>query len=47
MTIKGANGYSVTGQAILDFGGAYPELIGNYEARRSAYAQSDYQIFRK
>jgi len=44
-TIKGANGYSVTGQAILDYGGAYPEFYPNYEARRSAYAQSDYRAF--
>jgi vitamin B12 transporter len=44
VTIKGANGYSVTGRAILDFGGTYPSIFTDYEARRSAYAQSDYQI---
>jgi vitamin B12 transporter len=37
----------VTGQAILDYGGTYPEISPNYEARRSAYAQSDYQLFRE
>ena len=44
VTIKGANGYSVTGQAILDYAGTYPEVSPDYEARRSAYWQSDYQI---
>jgi vitamin B12 transporter len=44
LTIKGANGYSVTGQAILDYYGTYPEISPDYEARRSAYWQSDYQI---
>jgi len=46
VTIRGANGYSVTGQAILDFGGTYPEVFKDYQARRSIYAQSDYQFFR-
>jgi vitamin B12 transporter len=44
VTIKGANGYSVTGQAILDYAGTYPESSADDEARRSAYAQSDYRI---
>jgi vitamin B12 transporter len=44
VTIKGANGYSVTGQAILDYAGTYPEVSPDYEARRSVYWQSDYQI---
>jgi vitamin B12 transporter len=47
VTIKGANGYSVTGQAILDYGGTYPQLYTDYEARRSAYLQSDYQVFKE
>jgi vitamin B12 transporter len=46
VTIRGANGYSVTGQAILDFAGTYPEKSPDYEARRSLYAQSDYQFFK-
>ena len=46
VTIRGANGYSVTGQAILDFGGVYPEAFPSYEARRSVYAQSDYQFWK-
>jgi vitamin B12 transporter len=47
VTIKSANGYSVTGQAILDFGPPppYPQSFPDYEARRSVYAQSDYQFF--
>jgi vitamin B12 transporter len=46
VTIRGANGFSTTGQAILDFGGVYPESFPDYEARRSLYAQSDYRFFR-
>src|ERR1700743_1121970 len=44
VTIKGANGYSVTGQAILDFGGVYPSLFHSETTSRSFYAQSDYQL---
>lgn len=44
-TIRGANGYSVTGQGILDYGGTYPMVYPDYEARRSVYAQSDYNFF--
>jgi vitamin B12 transporter len=46
VTIRGANGYNVTGQAILDFAGTYPEISPDNEARRSLYAQSDYQFFK-
>jgi len=44
MTIRGANGYSVTGQGILDFDAVYPEIFPDYQARRSLYAQSDYTL---
>jgi vitamin B12 transporter len=44
MTISGANGYRVTGAAILDYAGLYPQIFPSYEARRSAYTQSDYQV---
>lgn len=44
VTIKGANGFAVTGQAILDFGGVYPSLFNTETTRRSFYAQSDYQL---
>jgi iron complex outermembrane receptor protein/vitamin B12 transporter len=49
VTIKGANGYSVTGQAILDYGiysgVIYPASYPYYEARRSAYGETDYRFF--
>ncbi len=43
-TICGANGYCVTGQAILDFGGTYPQTFNSHTSRRSVYAQSDYDL---
>ena len=46
VTIRGANGFSVTGQGILDFGATFPERFPDYAARRSVYAQSDYNFFR-
>jgi vitamin B12 transporter len=46
VTIRGANGYSVTGRAILDYAGTYPEVFPDNEARRSLYAQSDYQFLK-
>ena len=44
VTVRGANGFSVTGQAILDFSGVYPSLFNSETTRRSFYAQSDYQL---
>ena len=44
VTIRGANGYSVTGQAILDFGGTFPQISNSSTTRRSFYAQSDYEF---
>jgi vitamin B12 transporter len=44
VTILGANGYSVTGQAILDFAGTYPQTFNSNTARRSIYAQSGYDF---
>lgn len=44
VTIKGANGFAVTGQAILDFAGVYPSLFNSETTRRSFDAQSDYQL---
>lgn len=46
VTIRGANGFSVTGRGILDFPGTYPMIFPDYEARRSVYAQSDYNFFK-
>jgi len=42
VTIRGANGFSVTGQAILDFAGTYPVLSSSSSKRDSVYLQSDY-----
>ena len=44
VTIQGANGYSVSGQAILNYAGTYPitsDLVSN---RDNLYAQMDYQF---
>ncbi len=43
MTIAGANGYSVTGRAILDFG---PFSSDSRSARQGFYAQTSYQMLR-
>jgi vitamin B12 transporter len=42
VTIRGANGFSVTGQGILDFGGTYPIETSSSTKRDSVYFQSDY-----
>lgn len=43
VTIRGANGFSTTGQAILDFGGTvFPSLFNSSIARDFGYFQSDY-----
>lgn len=44
VTIRGANGFSTTGQAILDFDGVYPSTFNSETTRRSFYAQSDYAV---
>jgi vitamin B12 transporter len=44
VTIRGANGYTVTGQAILDFGGTYPQTSDSTTTRRSLYVQSNYDF---
>ncbi|MGH9396565.1 MAG: TonB-dependent receptor plug domain-containing protein, partial [Terriglobia bacterium] len=42
VTICGANGFCANGQAILDFGGIYPQLFVSRTGVQSVYAQSDY-----
>jgi vitamin B12 transporter len=42
VTIHGANGFSTTGQAILDFGGPYPQQFGTLTNRDFVDVQSDY-----
>ena len=45
VTITGANGYSVTGQAIFQYGGTtYPSLNPSNTDRDFVYAQTDYRI---
>ncbi len=45
VTIQGGNGYSVTGQGILDFAGTYPMVFSDYEGRRSVNVITDYRFF--
>jgi vitamin B12 transporter len=42
VTINGANGYSVTGRAILDFSGTYPSVFGSSVNRRLLFGQTSY-----
>jgi iron complex outermembrane receptor protein/vitamin B12 transporter len=44
VTIKGANGYSVTGQAALDCAGAYPNGYQNVNNRDQLSYQGDYKF---
>jgi vitamin B12 transporter len=44
VTITGANGYSVTGRAILDFGGTYPSPFDSTVTRRSLLGQTGYHV---
>jgi vitamin B12 transporter len=44
VTIVGANGFSTTGQAILDFSGDYPSLFATRTTRRLIYGQTSYHI---
>jgi iron complex outermembrane receptor protein/vitamin B12 transporter len=44
VTIKGANGYSVSGQAILNYAGTYPVTSDLVSNRDNLYAQTDFQF---
>ncbi len=44
VTIHGANGFSTTGQAILDFAGTYPIVSSSSSKRDAVYLQSDYSF---
>jgi vitamin B12 transporter len=44
VTLRGANGDSVTGQGILDFGGTYPQPYDTSTTRRSGYAQTNVHL---
>jgi len=44
VTLTGANGYSVTGRAILDFGGTYPSRFDSRSTRRTLSGQASYAL---
>ncbi len=44
VTIKGANDYAVSGQAILNYAGTYPVTSDLVSNRDNLYAQTDYQF---
>lgn len=46
VTITGANGYSATGRAILDFDGVFPSLFRTRTTRRGVFGQTTYMIGR-
>jgi iron complex outermembrane receptor protein/vitamin B12 transporter len=46
VTLTGANGFSVTGRAILDFAGTYPMFFNTQSNRNFGYIQSDYRFDR-
>src|SRR5262245_10673718 len=44
VTLTGANGETVTGRAILDFGGDYPQTFYSRVTRRTLSGQTTYQV---
>jgi vitamin B12 transporter len=44
VTILGANGYSAEGQALMNYGGVYPNTLDLVSNRDNLYAQTDYSI---
>jgi iron complex outermembrane receptor protein/vitamin B12 transporter len=44
VTLRGANDTSVTGQAILDYGGSYPQSFESRTTRRTVFGQSTYRV---
>ncbi|MXZ73286.1 MAG: TonB-dependent receptor plug domain-containing protein [Acidobacteria bacterium] len=44
VTVTGANGYSVTGRAILDYGGAYPSVFESDTTRRFVSGRATYRV---
>jgi vitamin B12 transporter len=44
VTLTGANGASVTGRAILDFGGTFPVVSDLKATRRSLFGQTTYEV---
>jgi len=46
VTLEGADGRTVTGQGILDYGGMYPQSFPSRTARRSLFGQATFQATR-
>ncbi|MGE3178437.1 MAG: TonB-dependent receptor plug domain-containing protein [Vicinamibacterales bacterium] len=46
VTIRGANGYTASGRAILDFGGAYPSVFDSRTTRRMMSGQTTLRVAR-
>jgi len=44
VTLTGANGATVTGRAILDFGGTYPSTFDSRATRRALSGETTYQV---
>src|SRR5207237_8798187 len=44
VTIRGDNGFSAMGRAILDFGDDFPQQFQETTKRQSVYIQSDYSV---
>jgi iron complex outermembrane receptor protein/vitamin B12 transporter len=44
VTIHGANGYSVTGRAILDYSGSYPSRFDSRTTRRALFGQTTVRV---
>jgi vitamin B12 transporter len=44
VTVKGANGFSGTGQALINYAGIYPTAFNLVSNRDNLYAQTDYSI---
>jgi iron complex outermembrane receptor protein/vitamin B12 transporter len=44
VTLRGADGASVTGQAILDYGGVYPSIFDSRTTRRALFGQTTFQV---
>jgi vitamin B12 transporter len=44
VTIRGGNGYTVSGRAILDYGGTFPSVFDSTVARQLLHGQTDYHV---
>jgi iron complex outermembrane receptor protein/vitamin B12 transporter len=44
VTLRGANGHTVSGRAILDFGGVYPSVFNSRTTRRVISGESTFQV---